>query len=321
MKILRPFIVLFFMYAGLYSQSVNFTVDVVDSLSPISPHIYGTNQLLNGGENWSALRLGGDRLTGYNWENNASNAGADYLNYSDDYLAQTLGIPPDSSSIPGVVTQVFHNQALQLGAYTLATLQMAGFVAADKSGPVDPTQIAPSSRWDYVKFIKGSPLSLTPNTSVDTVFMDEYVNFLVNKNGIGSSATGIQGYDLDNEPDLWNTSHPLLHPVQTTCQELIQKSVALARSVKNIDPSAELFGPVSYGFSGYYDLQTAPDWGTVSKGKLYTWFLDYYLDQMKKASDTTGKRLLDVLDLHWYSAAVGDDANGVSDPAATRYCG
>ena len=88
---------------------------------------------------------------------------------------------------------------------------------------------------------------------------------------------------------------------RTTCQELIQKSVALARSVKNIDPSAELFGPVSYGFSGYYDLQTAPDWGTVSKGKLYTWFLDYYLDQMKKASDTTGKRLLDVLDLHWYS--------------------
>ena len=107
MKILRPFIVLFFMYAGLYSQSVNFTVDVVDSLSPISPHIYGTNQLLNGGENWSALRLGGDRLTGYNWENNASNAGADYLNYSDDYLAQTLGIPPDSSSIPGVVRRCF----------------------------------------------------------------------------------------------------------------------------------------------------------------------------------------------------------------------
>ena len=101
-----------------------------------------------------------------------------------------------------------------------------------------------------MKFVKGSPLSLTPNTSVDTVFMDEYVNFLVNKNGIGSSAKGIQGYNLDNEPDLWNTSHPLLHPLQTTCQELIQRSVALARSVKNIDPSAEVFGPVSYGFSG-----------------------------------------------------------------------
>ena len=90
--------------------------------------------MLNGGENWTALRLGGDRLTGYNWENNASNAGADYLNESDDYLAQVVNIPPDSSSIPGIVTEVFHNQALQLGAYTLATLQMAGFVAKDKNG-------------------------------------------------------------------------------------------------------------------------------------------------------------------------------------------
>jgi len=317
MKIVRSFIVLFFMYAGVYSQSVDFTVTVGDSLNPISPHIYGTNQLLNGGENWSALRLGGDRLTGYNWENNASNAGADYLNYSDDYLAQTFNIPPDSSSIPGVVTEVFHNQALQLGAYTLATLQMAGFVAADKDGPVDSTQIAPSSRWVYVKPVKGSPLSLTPNTSDDTVFMDEYVNFLVHKNGAANSATGIQGYDLDNEPDLWSSSHPLLHPLQPTCREIIQRSVALARSVKNIDPTAEVFGPVSYGFSGYYNFQDAPDWNAVSTGKLYTWFLDYYLDQMKKASDTTGKRLLDALDLHWYSAAVGDNTNGVSDPGAT----
>ncbi len=305
------------MHAGVYSQSVNFTVAVGDSLSPISPHIYGTNQLLNGGENWTAYRLGGNRLTGYNWENNASNAGTDYLNESDDYLAGVFNIPSDSSSIPGVVTQVFHNQALQLGAYTLATLQMAGFVAKDKNGVVNSSDAAPSSRWAYVKFVKGSPLSLTPDPSVDTVFMDEYVHFLVNKNGMGSSATGIQGYNLDNEPDLWSSTHPLLHPLQTTCQEIIQRSVALARSVKNIDPSAEIFGPASYGFDGYLTFQTAPDWPAVGKGKLYTWFLDYYLDQMKKASDTTGKRLLDALDLHWYSEAEGIDSVRITDAAAT----
>ncbi|MGA9406406.1 MAG: glycoside hydrolase family 44 protein [Bacteroidota bacterium] len=317
MKKVGLLIVLVLAHVSLYSQSVNFTVTVIDSLTPISPHIYGTNQLLNGGENWTALRLGGDRLTGYNWENNASNAGVDYLNESDDYLAQVFNISPDSSSLPGIVTEAFHNQALQLGAYTLATLQMAGFVAKDKNGVVDSTEIAPSSRWAYVKFVKGSALSLTPNLSNDTVFMDEYVNFLVNKNGAANSATGIQGYNLDNEPDLWSSSHPRLHPSQTTCQEIIQRSVALAKSVKNIDPSAEIFGPVSYGFDGYYSFQNAPDWSAVSAGKLYTWFLDYYLDQMKKASDTAGRRLLDVLDLHWYSAAVGSDENGITDQAAT----
>jgi len=81
---------------------------------------------------------------------------------------------------------------------------------------------------------------------------------------------------------------------------LVQKSVSLSRSIKTIDPSAEVFGPVEYGFSGYYDFQSAPDWNSVKAGKSYTWFLDYYLDQLKLASDTSGRRLLDVLDLHWY---------------------
>jgi mannan endo-1,4-beta-mannosidase len=272
---------------------------------------------LNGSENWTALRLGGNRLTGYNWENNASNAGTDYLNESDDYLTSIFGIPSNKENDPAIVMDTVHNQALQLGAYTLTTLQMAGFVAKDKGGQVALSETAPSPRWAYVKFVKGRSLSLQPDTSDDTVFMDECVNFLVNKYGTANSATGIQGYDLDNEPALWPSTHPRIHPLKPTCQELIQKSVALARSVKNVDPSAEIFGPVEYGFSGYYNFQGAPDWGTVSAGKGYSWFLDYYLDQMRMASDSAGKRLLDVLDLHWYPEAEGSDDNRITNSTAT----
>ena len=49
------------------SQTVNFAVTVNDSPAAISPLIYGTNQLMSGGENWGSMRLGGNRLTGYNW--------------------------------------------------------------------------------------------------------------------------------------------------------------------------------------------------------------------------------------------------------------
>ena len=38
---------------------------------------------------------------------------------------------------------------------------------------------------------------------------------------------------------------------------------------------------------------------------------------MKKASDTTGTRLLDALDLHWYSEAEGSDSVRITDAAAT----
>lgn len=302
---------------NVYSQEVNFNVTVNDTQKPISPYIYGTNQLLNGEENWGAIRLGGNRLTGYNWENNASNAGEDYLNSSDNYLPSAFKIPNDSSNVPGIVTSTFHNQSLKLGAYSLVTLQMAGYVAKDKNGPVSEAETAPSPRWAIVKFEKNFPYSLTPDISDTVVYEDEYVNFLVNKFGMANTATGIKGYALDNEPALWPSTHPRIHPLQTTCREIIQKSIALSKAIKDLDPYAEIFGPALYGFSAYQTFQSAPDWGTVQSGKDYSWFIDYYLDMMKKTEDTTGIRLLNVLDLHWYPEAQGADNIRITLPNAT----
>lgn len=290
-----------------YPQDVNFTVNVNDSLKPISPYIFGTNQTLNGDENWAALRQGGNRMTGYNWENNASNAGSDYNQQSDNYLTWIEGIPTDSENIPGIVTTNFQNQALHFGAYSLVTLQMAGYVAKDKSGPVSESETAPSPRWASVEFVKESPFSLTPDQSDTTVYMDEYVNFLVNKYGMANTATGIKGYSLDNEPSLWVSTHPRIHPLKPTCQEIIQRSIELSEAVKDIDSSAEIFGPALYGFNAFQTFQDATDWNTVKAGKSYTWFIDYYLDKMNEAEKTKGKRLLDVLDVHWYPEAIGDN--------------
>jgi len=302
--------------APALSQTVTFSVVISDSPAPISPYIYGTNQLMSGGENWASMRIGGNRLTGYNWENNASNAGSDYLQESDNYLPSVFGVPSDSANFPGIVTEAFFKQARQFKAYPLVTLQMAGYVAKDKNGIVDSAHTAPSSRWAYVKFTKGAPLLLTPSTADDSVYMDEYVNYLVHSFGTAGSGNGIRGYELDNEPALWPSTHPRIHPLQPTCRELIQRSTALARSVKGIDSTAEIFGPVEYGFSGYYNFQSAPDWGSVSFRKTYSWFLDYYLDQLHLASDTSGRRLLDVLDVHWYPEAQGSDGNRITDANA-----
>ena len=64
-------------------------------------------------------------MTGYNWENNASNAGSDWLHSSDSYMS--------SSSIPNNFVEEFHksNQANNIG-YSLVTVPMAGYVAKDK---------------------------------------------------------------------------------------------------------------------------------------------------------------------------------------------
>jgi len=158
------------------------------------------------------------------------------------------------------------------------------------------SETAPSSRWAEVKFRKNAPLSLNPDTSDNYVYMDELLNYLISKYGKANTSTGIKGYLLDNEPDLWSSTHPRIHPNKVSCSELISKSIELAKVIKDMDPDAMVFGYESYGFMGYYSLQDAPDWNSV-KGN-HEWFIGYYLQKMKEASDSYGKRLLDVLSLH-----------------------
>ena len=291
--------------ANIFSQSIDFLITADGSKKPISPYIYGTNQLLTEEENWTAMRQGGNRLTGYNWENNASNAGTDWINSSDNFLTWIAGIQNENE--PGIVTTTFRNKSIELNAYSLITLQLAGYVARDKSGAVTENQTAPSLRWRSVQFEKGSAFSLQPDTSDSFVYLDEYVNFLVDRFGMANTSNGIKGYSLDNEPGLWISTHPRIHPLQARCVEMVQKAIGVSTAVKNVDPYLEIFGPVLYGFNAYYDFQSAADWDSVKAGTNYQWFIDYYLDQMRLAEISSGKRLLDVLDIHWYPEARGDN--------------
>nr|MBP9119507.1 T9SS type A sorting domain-containing protein [Ignavibacterium sp.] len=149
--------------------------------------------------------------------------------------------------------------------------------------------------------------SLQPDTSDSFVYLDEYVNFLVDRFGMANTSNGIKGYSLDNEPGLWISTHPRIHPLQARCVEMVQKAIGVSTAVKNVDPYLEIFGPVLYGFNAYYDFQSAADWDSVKAGTNYQWFIDYYLDQMRLAEISSGKRLLDVLDIHWYPEARGDN--------------
>jgi len=282
---------------------------------PISPYIYGVNQDLPGVGTPGSRRYGGNRLTAYNWETNASNAGSDYLYENDNYLVS--GLSAQQQTVPAIALTMFHDQSLAEGTpYTVLTLQMAGFVSADESGPVPSSQYAPSSRFFQVVNNKpGGVYQYPPNLTDGVVYMDELLSYLVGKYGTASGSTGVKGYDLDNEPDLWSSTHPEVHPAQPQCAEFVSKSIALAQTVKRMDPAAEVLGPVSYGSEGYFTFQGAPDWATIQAANPgYRWFLDYYLDQMSKASATAGGRLLDVLDLHRYS----DDSGGTPSESITN---
>ncbi|MBQ8298095.1 MAG: glycoside hydrolase family 44 protein, partial [Ruminococcus sp.] len=291
------------------SYSMNVSVNLAGEKKSISPYIYGINEYGNTSNyrnvTVNAVRQGGNRYTAYNWETNYSNAGADWLNSSDTNIG-------DVTDGPAYAAQKLSANCTEYSVpYKMTTLQMAGYVSADKNGSVSESEAAPSDRWNVVKAAKDGELSMTPDLEDGTVYMDEYVNYLVQTLGDSTTSTGIQGYSLDNEPVLWNDTHSLMHPDEVTNSELVSKSIELAKVVKSIDPNAEVFGPAFWGMlpciqagetgNGFTD----PDWQAVKNN--YSWYLDYYLDQMAQAEEECGTRLLDVIDVHYYAQDCSTD--------------
>jgi hypothetical protein len=287
-------------------KKATLSVNTTQGRKPISPYIYGSNDYY---DHAGAMRLGGNRLTSYNWETNASNAGHDWQQNSDDWVPWHFGVPEGDYEKPGATIAHYHNKALNQGALSLITLPMAGYVANDKNGPVSVYDAAPSVRWAEVIFRKNAPFTHQPDVTDGKVYVDEEINFLINKFGNSSTPTGVKAYSLDNEPALWASSHNLLRGGQDkslTVKELMHKSIELASVIKNMDAGAQVFGPALYGFTAYQNLQFAPDWDSIRNTGNYNYFIDYYLAKMKEAQQQTGKRLLDVLDVHWYPEGNAD---------------
>lgn len=298
--------------AATDGNTVNIAVDTQADRKAISPYIYGINaELMNTDVSATAIRAGGNRYSAYNWETNASNAGSDWHHSSDNHLVRDFSA--EMKITPGAVALNLAEVCEEKNnAYSLMTLQLAGYAAADMSGEVKESQTAPSIRWNEVIYAKESDFSLVPDLEDGVVYMDEFVNYLVQTLGDSASTNGIKGYSLDNEPSLWSGTHALMHPEKPTCREIVERSIELAGAVKNVDPNADIFGPALFGFGAYFDFAGAPDWQEISENSDYRWFIDYYLDEMKKAEDETGIRLLDVLDVHFYT-----EARGVCNE---RYC-
>jgi hypothetical protein len=284
------------------SSDVTFTVHSQQKVKTISRFIYGMNSTSWGSRPKGVTldRLGGNRWTAYNWENNASNAGTDYENENDAYLG--------GGSTPGEAVRPTVASAHSYSASAIVTIPMLGYVSADKSpaGDVNQTSSYLTKRFYVSKAKKGSTFSTSPDTTDSVVYEDEFVNFLEKK--FPNAATDTQKrifYSLDNEPDLWASTHPRLRGDSSgssgtgvTYAELLSKSKELAAAIKAVAPKALVLGPVSYGWEGFVDLQSASDAGGRD-------FLEYYLKEMSSASTSAGVRLLDLLDLHWYSEATG----------------
>ncbi|HTQ37588.1 MAG TPA: glycoside hydrolase family 44 protein [Pirellulales bacterium] len=284
----------------------------------ISPYIYGTNDPTVVPDA-TFVRLGGNRWTAYNWTNNASNAGSDYLFESDGLLS--------SSNTPGAAVLPTLQADKATGAATLLTIPTNGYVAADKNHGGDIRYNG--NYWNGSTWVSGTynPNYLAehfyqefPNAAANTgnvpnaVYQDQFVNW-VNTNAPGQQVV----YDLDNEPSAWSSTHLEVHPANATYQELDNDAINYGGAIKAVAPNALVFGAVNYGWQGMVALGNQPADSTINDTILN--FQASYLKSLNAASQAAGKRLLDVLDFHWYPEAQGTNGvritSGTDDTAPT----
>ncbi len=285
-------------------QPVVFEIDGAKK-QPVSPYIYGTNQpdWRSHSQHLTLTRWGGNRITAYNWETNASNAGSDWQHQNDDLLSH--------SATPGEPVRALVAAAHAAGASVVVTVPICGYVAADKLGGGDVNKTP-----DYLKtrFFptfprKNAPFSDPPDLRDGKVFQDEFVWWLEKAfpEARKDPARTIF-YDLDNEPDLWSSTHARIYPQKATYEEVARLNAEYAAAIKAVAPKALVFGPVNYGWQGFATLQDAPD----RQGRD---FLDFYLQRMQQAHQKAGHRLVDALDVHWYSEARGSNVRVIDDDA------
>jgi fibronectin type 3 domain-containing protein len=292
--------------------------DVTVTVNPasthsISPWIYGINSY-GGTPNPPHVtmdRAGGNRWTAYNWENNFSNAGNDFLYENDNFLCNGAC----NASIPGEAVRRFIAADHTAGIASLMTVQLQGFVSADGNSQIDVTQPLANNLAAHFKqvvdkksTVSSTAFTLTPPTTDANVYMDEFLWALDQKfpgEGIFSASptTHPTFVSLDNEPELWNSTHQEVQgSTMVTSDDYIAKTITMSKALKDQFPDALIFGPAHYGFQGLFNWQGE----LTSTATGANWFPDKYLQAISSASATYGKPIVDVYDFHWYPEVYDD---------------
>lgn len=312
------------------------TLDSGRDAHPISPLIYGmasanpaTLRDLRLGSN----RWGGNPSSRYNWEKgNCWNAARDWEFRNGNY-----GNTAPGDRLPSGVADRFVAETRAAGAAAFITVPALGYVARDdnnntrsihvpKTGgpPISPGSEAipgydPAENQARTSVPshprKRAAFQYPPDLTDNAVYQDEWVAHLVRKFGTAKKG-GVRFYAIDNEPDLWHGTHTDVHPVAMDYAGMLTCFLEYATAIKAVDPTAEVTGPVSWGWNGYFysprdgdKFHLRPD--RKAHGDMP--FIPWFLDQVRQHDKRVGKRTLDVLDIHYYPQAPGVYA-GKTDP-------
>lgn len=298
------------------SRVAQVSVDCGTGRQSINPGVYGIafNALTEESQQSqftigaTSRRWGGDPTSRFNWElGNAWNPGHNWY---------WRNLPVLNS---GNAWQTFFRNNAAAKMTSALTIPMLGWVAKDTTSYSFPvSQRGPQQQTapdlpdaGNGKTKVGDPISAPTPQTTSVVSSPAWVARWVQKiNADGySNGSPLDIVYLDNEPDLWNESHRDVRTEPSTYDELLEKGVAYSSAIRGVDPDVKIAGPSSWGWWGYFYSAADAKAGFGAKPDRRAHadrpFLEWYLAEMAAAEQRSGKKLLDILDVHYYPSGIG----------------
>lgn len=325
--------------------AVTVTVNPSGTRRAINPEIYGVNfgsDAQHADLRYPTRRWGGNRTSRYNWQFDVDNTANDYF-FQNIAAGDGSDLPNNSSANQFVVATKLH------GGEPLITIPTLGYVAKDSRlklwsfsqmlygaqtldecryyAPNPPFWCSADSGNGLCtngpfcvggKIVGNNPLDTSK--AVGPSYASDWVTHLRARHGTAANG-GVKYFALDNEPMLWDSTHRDVHPTPPTYDEVWQRGRDRALAIKQVEPDARIFGPVTWGWCDYWTSASDAALGNCFEGPDRTAhgglpFVEWYLQRACTELGPGNVRLIDFLDLHYYPQADHVAATWDADPAA-----
>jgi len=293
------------------AQNITIQVTAGEGRRPVSPYIFGRNNNLSDNperpistENLNLYREaglrfarenGGNNATKYNWRRKLGSHPDWYNNVYDhnwDYASQEI-----QKTMPGL--------------QVMWAFQLIGKAAGNKNNNFNDWSYNGSNWWSGVgqnlagggqinpaggsqALVNGNPDLYLVNWGADST--TDVLNHWFGQGGLGFDRNQFIYWSMDNEPEIWNGTHDDVMPSLLSASAFMDSYFAVAKKARERFPEIKLTGPVPANEWQWYK------WGNESltiDGKYYCW-LEYFIKRVADEQKSSGIRLLDVLDIHWY---------------------
>ncbi len=290
-----------------FTQDVTITINASQDKRAVSPYIYGANNWFDKPAQFykdAGLRMartnGGNNATKYNWRKKLSSHPDWYNNvYANDW---------DKTSID---VSINHPNLQVMWAF-----QLLGRVASSTEYNFDDWAFNQANWWEGLhQNLAGGGIPNTENPNEGALVEGDIDLYTVEwpadstvaildhwfgEGGLGLDKNQFRYWSMDNEVDIWNGTHDdIMSDGLLPASEFMDRYIEVAKKARAKFPEIKICGPVTTSEWQWYK------WGDeaiVIDGKYYCW-LEYFIKRLADEEDSTGIRLIDVVDLHNYPYA------------------